>query len=219
VKPPIILLFEDIRRLIEALPEPTKSIVLLIVLASMRVGEVLALRWNDVLQDRIVIDERLWEGDLDEPKTMRGKRELPYDRQGLLLAVFGRAWERAKFRRPEDFVFSTRNGTPLERRNVLRHVKAAKQVGLQPQIDFRSFRTMHASLMRHAGARAEVVRDSMGHSEIPTSLEIYSKTWWSEREAAVSATVDLLMTAPAENQKSLPESRSMRFALPAAASA
>jgi len=220
VKPPIILLFEDIRRLIEALPEPAKSIVLLIVLASMRVGEVLALRWNDVLQDRIVIDERIWEGDLDEPKTMRGKRELPYDRQGLLLAVFGRAWERTKFRKPEDFVFSTRNGTPLERRNVLRHLKtAAKQVGLPPQIDFRSFRTMHASLMRHAGARAEVVRDSMGHSEIPTSLEIYSKTWWSEREAAVSATVDLLMTVPAENQKSLPEARSMRFALPAAASA
>jgi hypothetical protein len=36
VKPPIILLFEDIRRLIEVLPELTKSIVILIVLASTR---------------------------------------------------------------------------------------------------------------------------------------------------------------------------------------
>lgn len=55
------------------------------------------------------------------------------------------------------------------------------------------FRTMHASLMRHTGARAEVTRDNMGHSECATSLEIYSKTWWDERAAAVSAVVDLVM--------------------------
>ena len=33
----------------------------------------------------------------------------------------------------------------------------------------------------------------MGHSECPTTLEIYSKTWWDERAAAVSAVVDLVM--------------------------
>ena len=212
VKPPVILLFEDIRRVIEALPEPAKSVVLLIVLASMRVGEVLALRWNDVLEGCIVVDERIWEGDLDDPKTLRGKRELPYDRQGILAAVFDRAWKRSKHRKPDDFAFSTRNGTALERRNVLRHLKAvAKELGLPKEIDFRSFRTMHASLMRHAGARAEVVRDSMGHSEVPTTLEIYSKSWWSERQAAVSATVDLLLSGD-QKQAHHTEARAMRFA-------
>jgi hypothetical protein len=47
--------------------------------------------------------------------------------------------------------------------------------------------------MWRTGARAEVARDNMGHSECPTTLEIYSKTWWDERAAAVSAVVDLVM--------------------------
>jgi integrase len=86
-------------------------------------------------------------------------------------------WSKTKFRKPEDFVFATRNGTPTERRNVLRHLKAAaKELGMPKEVDFRSFRTMHASLMRRTGARAEITRDNMGHSECPTTLEIYSKT-------------------------------------------
>jgi integrase len=71
----------------------------------MRIGEVLALRWNDILRDRIVVDERLWEGDLDDPKTISGKREIPYDRRGILQAAVTRMWMSTKHRKPEDFVF------------------------------------------------------------------------------------------------------------------
>lgn len=195
-KPTILLAFPQIKALMEKLPEPTKTIVTLIVFGSMRVGEALALRWNDILGDRIIIDERLYDADLDDPKTLHGNREVPFDQQGIIKAAVTHIWKKTKFRKPEDFVFATRNGTTTERRNVLRHLKtAAKELKLPAQVDFRSFRTMHASLMRRTGARAEVTRDNMGHSECPTTLEIYSKTWWDERAAAVSAVVDLVMKA------------------------
>ena len=61
------------------------------------------------------------------------------------------------------------------------------------QVDFRSFRTMHASLMRRTGARAEVTRDNMGIRNVLPAQNIYGKTWWDERAAAVSAVVDLVM--------------------------
>ncbi len=193
-KPTMLLTSPQIKTMIEKLPEPTKTIVTLIVFASMRIGEALALRWNDILSDRIVIDERLYDDDLDDPKTLHGNREVPLDQQGIIKEAVTRIWNKTKFRKPEDFIFATKNGTPTERRNVLRHVKtAAKELKLPKEVDFRSFRTMHASLMRRTGARAEVTRDSMGHSECATSLEIYSKTWWDERAAAVSAVVDLVM--------------------------
>ena len=196
VKPPVLLTFPEIKLLIEHLQEPTKTIVILIVFASMRVGEALAVRWNDILNDRIVIDERLYDDDLDDPKTIHGNREVPFDQQGIITAALGGIWAKTKFRKPDDFVFATRNGTPTQRRNVLRHLKeAAKVLNLEKSVDFRSFRTMHASLMRRTGARAEVTRDNMGHSECATSLEIYSKTWWDERGAAVSAVVDLVMNS------------------------
>lgn len=193
-KPPVLLTYPEIKLVIDALPEPTKTIVILIVFASMRVGEALALRWNDILSDRIVIDERLYDDDLDDPKTLHGNREVPFDQQGIIKQALAGRWKESKFRDADDFVFATRNRTPTERRNVLRHLKAAaKELELGKTIDFRSFRTMHASLMRRTGARAEVARDNMGHSECPTTLEIYSKTWWDERAAAVTAVVDLVM--------------------------
>jgi integrase len=197
-KPIQLLTFAQIKAVLGHLPEPTKTIVTLIVFGSMRVGEALALRWNDIFEDRIVIDERLYDGDLDDPKTLRGNREIPFDLQGILRAAVSRIWAASKHRKADDFLFATRNGTPTERRNVLRHLKvAAKKLGLPKGIDFRSFRTMHASLMRRTGARAEVARDNMGHSEIPTTLEVYSRTWWDERASAVSAVVEMVMNADA----------------------
>jgi site-specific recombinase XerD len=99
--------------------------------------------------------------------------------RGALIGV----WERSKHRKAEDFVSATRLGTPTERRNVLRHLKeVAKEHGLPKRMDFRSFRTIHASLMRRTGLRPEVARANMGHSEIPMTLEGYRRTWWDERE-------------------------------------
>jgi len=60
---------------------------------------------------------------------------------------------------------------------------------------------MHASLMRRTGARPEVARDNMGHSEIPMTLEGYSRTWWDERRSAVSAVVDMVMNSNDNEQQ------------------
>jgi integrase len=56
VKPTVLLSLADIRQMIEGVQEPTKSMIMLIVFASMRPGEALALRWKDILRDRIVVD-------------------------------------------------------------------------------------------------------------------------------------------------------------------
>ena len=37
----------------------------------------------------------------------------------------------------------------------------------------------------------------MGHSEIPMTLEGYSRTWWDERASAVSAVVNMVMNSNA----------------------
>jgi integrase len=201
VKPPLVLSFREIRAHLGVLPDPARAIVTLIVFGSMRVGEVLALRWNDILRDRIVIDERLYESELDDPKTEHGKREVPLDRQGTLKDALARTWKKTKHKTPTDFVFCSRNGNTLERRNILkRQIKPkAKALGIPETIDFRSFRTMHSSLMGRAGARPEVIRDNMGHSDIDVSQNIYGRTWWEERVDAVSDAVTLLMTSGNES--------------------
>jgi integrase len=206
VKPTVILSLTDIRRMIEAVREPTRSMLMLIVFASMRPGEVLALRWKDILSDRIIVDERVYDDEFDEVKTDAGEREVPFDRYGFILNALKRMWEsNKKFRRPEDLVFANRVGQPLDRHNLLhRHVKpVAEKLGLSKDIDFRSFRTMHASLMRRFGARLEVARDNMGHAGNTGSitLDVYSKTWWDERVEAVTRVVEAVFTEPEQDKR------------------
>src|SRR5260370_36012891 len=105
-------------------------------------------------------------------------------------------WNASKHRKPDDLVFSTRKGGPLGRRNLLRHIKAAAaELGLPKTVDFRSFRTMHSSLMLREGARPEVVRDNMGHANIDVTQNVYGKSWWEERVDAVTRAVDAVSAA------------------------
>jgi site-specific recombinase XerD len=110
-----------------------------------------------------------------------------------------------KFRQPDDLVFANRVGKALDRHNLLhRHVKpVAEGLGLPKTIDFRSFRTMHASLMRRFGARLEVARDNMGHagSSGSITLDVYSKTWWNERVEAVNRIVEAVFAEPDQEEK------------------
>jgi hypothetical protein len=104
----------------------------------------------------------------------------------VILAAIQRMWaSNKKFRKPDDLVFANRVGRPLDRHNLLhRHLKpVAGRLGLPTTIDFRSFRTMHASLMRRF------------------TLDVYSKTWWDERVVAVTRIGEAVLTEPEEERK------------------
>lgn len=128
-------------------------------------------------------------------KTQAGERES----FGAIAGALRRTWERSKFHGPDELVFANKTGKSLDTHNLLhRHIKpAAIKLGLPQTIDFQSFRTMHASLMRRTGARPEIARDNMGHSETNMTLDGYSRTWWDERVDAVSRAVAAVFAEPA----------------------
>lgn len=204
-KPTILLPLATIGKLIDRLPEPTNTVVTLIVFGSLRIGEVLALRWRHIEADRITVEERLYEGEFDDVKTDAGERKVPFDKRGLMKGALVGRWNASKHRQRDDLVFGTRKGGPLGRRNLLRHIKAAAiQLGLSKAVDFRSFRTMHSSLMLREGARPEVVRDNMGHANIDVTQNVYGKSWWEERVDAVTRAVDAV-TIAAQNAEKEPK--------------
>ncbi len=131
-KPPVLLSKQDIRRVIDALTEPTKSIVTLMVVGSLRIGEVTALRWERIQLDRIEVVERFYEGEFDDTKTDAGRRSIPLDSHGILRGVLDATWQRSKYRKPDDLVFTNKKGGPVNRRNLLRrHLKpAVEKLGL-----------------------------------------------------------------------------------------
>lgn len=93
-------------------------------------------------------------------------------------------------------MFSTREGGTLERRNLCATSRPRlAKLGLSKAVDFRSFRTMHSSLMLRQGARPEVVRDNMGHANIDVTQNVYGKSWWEERVEAVTRAVEAVSVA------------------------
>ena len=211
-KPTILLPLATIGKLIELLPEPTKTVVTLIVFGSLRIGEVLALRWRHLHADRITVEERVYEGEFDDVKTDAGERQVPFDKCGLMKSALIERWKASKHRQPNDLVFCTRKGKgkggALGRRNLLCHIKAAAtKLGLSSAVDFRSFRTMHSSLMLREGARPEVVRDNMGHANIDVTQNVYGKSWWEERVDAVTRAVEAVSAAAQNAEKEAKEAK------------
>jgi integrase len=77
-KPPIVAL-DDLKSLLNELPEPSRSIAALIVLAGLRIGEMLALRWCDVdlIAGTLRVRQTVYQGVFDTPKTKRSRRVVP----------------------------------------------------------------------------------------------------------------------------------------------
>ena len=68
---------EQIKQLLTALPEPSKSVATLLVLTGLRIGELLALRWKNVDLDArtLRITETVYDGHFDSPEN---KAQCPF---------------------------------------------------------------------------------------------------------------------------------------------
>ena len=182
---------KQIRQLVEALPWPTKAIVILIIHGSLRFGEVAALRWRCLHNDRVEIRERFYDGEFDDTKTQAGYRDVPLD--AVMQDFLRQVWEMARFRKPGDLIFTAVNGSPINRRNLLRrHLKPTlKKLGL-PHCSFHDLRHLHSSLSMRVGASPEVTRDNMGHSSVEVTQNVYTGSWWEQRVAAIQGIADLI---------------------------
>jgi hypothetical protein len=100
--------------------------VILIVFASLCVGEILSLRWKRVAADRISGVERVYAGEFDDVRAEAGERDVPFDKLGMIATALRRTWERSKFHGIEDLVFANQVGNVLDLHNLLpRHIKPA----------------------------------------------------------------------------------------------
>src|SRR3989454_10947008 len=74
----------------------SRSIITVIVVGSLRIGEVAALRWERIHSDRIDVVERFYEGEFDDTKTDAGRRSIPLD-SGCSGCKFASLWNAKKY--------------------------------------------------------------------------------------------------------------------------
>jgi integrase len=189
---------EQLRLLLEKLPEPSKSVVWLLVFTGLRIGELLALRWQDIDLEAGVLRVRrtLYEGHFDEPKTRTSNRTVPLGPEGIAILT-SRKPEPAD---REALVFGSQKGTPLCRRNLSNRQLAptCKAVGL-PRITWHSLRHCNATLLDSVGTPLGTVQALLGHSSPEITREIYLHSLPAGARDAVEK-VEALLIGPKRTQ-------------------
>jgi integrase len=163
----------DVARGLAVLKLPGRVIVKLAVLAGMRPGEILALRWQCVKESHAVIQQRVYRGKVDTPKTVRSCRTVAFSAS---IKSDLAAW-RELARDPNGWVFpSERLTTPLWRDNVWKRSIAPiwSRIGLG-WATFQVMRRTHATLAKEAGADPKVTADQMGHG-VGVNLDEYTRS-------------------------------------------
>jgi integrase len=172
------------------IPEPYASMVFVAIYTGLRVSEVIGLRWNDLHNSAITVDERFCRGDWGAPKSDASNTTIAVNRCVIerihrlkLLTVEVRAgravrhYKVVKSDGPNDLVFqSVQKGLPMRDNNVLtRYLKpAGRQMGM-PWLNWRCLRTSHAVWLKLAGADVKDAQGQMRHSRASTTLDIYQQ--------------------------------------------
>lgn len=172
----------------------------LLVGTGLRPSEALALRWRDVDLAAGTLTVRRsvqWDKDkrkhvFNEPKTRSSRRTvpLPYG----LTRILAEHMESVGGAKPDDLVFTTRNGKPGGHRTIVQEAfkPALGRAGLDRSIRMYDLRHTHATLLLVAGVHPKVVSERLGHASVAITLDVYSHVLPGMQEQAAERLDDLL---------------------------
>jgi len=196
------LMPEQLKMLVGLIREPYATMVFVAMYTGLRVSELAGLKWEDIHEDSITIDERYCRGDWGAPKSESSNATIGVNRCVIerihllkLMIVEVRAgrsvrkYKVVKSDQPEDLVFqSVKDGKPIRDNNILiRFIKPAARSLDLGWINWRSLRTSHAVWLKMAGADVKDAQGQMRHSRASTTLDIYQQFVPERKPAASSA--------------------------------
>jgi integrase len=169
-----VLTAEQIRNVISAIPSEYQALALCIAITGLRIGELLALRWRniDFTNRRLSITHNLWRGRLVSPKTEASRRTLHLP--DALAEILQAHRSRSCWDSPEDFVFCSKQGKPLDpdylRKCVL--YPAMRAVEIEPgerTHGFHMFRHSAATIVEASTRDRALASELLGHTQASTT--------------------------------------------------
>jgi integrase len=160
----------QLRKVVASADSRHRLLVWLLGDTGLRVGEAVALTWNDIrFQDRrLAVRRRYYRGTLTPPKSRFGRRDIP-----LSHALTHALWRARQQSRGEDFVFSSRSGGPLNPRTAFGAVRLAGARAGVPWIGCHTLRHTCGTRLFRRGLNAKMVQLWLGHHSPAFSLATY----------------------------------------------
>lgn len=208
VREPRALTVEQAKRLIALLESPVREMALVSMTTSLNVSEMVGQRWkyvNLTAETRIVgnealppyslaVREQFYRGSWGTVKTKSRRRTVPLGASVIEALISFRQQQRHIG--PEDPVFCSRNGTPLNENNLMkRKLKpVAKQLGLD-WVSWHTFRHTHATLGEMIGMALSDRQAQMGHADTRMTMH-YTHTDLDRRRTSIERMAGLLVDPP-----------------------
>jgi integrase len=155
---------QDALRVRHAYTDKYRIIVGLLAATGVRVGELVALRcgddgehsgWNQT-DSSLIIRTSLWRGEEQKPKTLSSIRKV--DLSEPVNAMLAEYVKRTN-KKPGDYLFATRNGTPLSPSSLRKYVLVP--LGIP---GFHSLRRWRVSYLKSIGIPDSLLKSWIGHS-------------------------------------------------------
>ena len=177
--------------------------VVLAALTGTGESEVLALKWEDFETEAQTVQVRrsLYRGHLNDPKTEKSERVIPYGN------MVREALEhlRNSGRKTSDFLFVTGPGNLFTAQEVTKRVfRPLAETLKTPAFTWRSFRRSAETALHTAGVPLKVQQQILGHSD-PNITLLYADPNLSESRKATDQLDALLLPNVAKLQKQLQE--------------
>ena len=200
-KRPRILQVKDAWRILDALAQPYRTIVLIALCFGLRISEILGLRWTDfdfkrsaVLIQRSAVGKRL-----NKLKTECSQDEVPLER-GFIVEL--KKWQALCLESEGQWLFpSPATGRPLHADSIRADylVPTGLQLGLG-RIGFHTFRHTYRAWLDETGAPVGVQQKLMRHAHISTTMDQYGNASMEAKRKANRPVVQRLLKRTAGNE-------------------
>ena len=167
----------------------------------LRRSEVCGLKWDavDLRESRLRVIRTLHcingQGLVTaEPKTKKSRRTIALapETVQLLHGIRGRQMEHGFPTNDDSYVFIRPNGLPLIPQEVTKAFTGLVRAHSLPHMTFHGLRHAYATLGLLAGIDSKVVSESMGHSTITITMDLYSHVIGKMKEAHAATIANLL---------------------------
>jgi integrase len=176
---PDILTVEELGRMLEAMSVREYTLVVLDFGTGLRVSEMLALKWSDIVFDdsQINVQRKIYHGHIGDCKSEASKKPVAMDR---FLAETLMQWRgQTAYAAPDDWVFASpimggkQPYWPDRLRDLVQ--ETAKQLGIKKQIGWHTFRRTLSSLLIKNGNDIKTVQEMLRHATTRILLEVYAQ--------------------------------------------
>src|SRR6266852_8457054 len=179
---------EQVVQILQQLPEPSFTLLLLLVGTGLRVGEAMGLRGEDIDLNRKTLTVRrdVWHGKVNSPKYAASERVIPL---GPVLAEH----LRERMAGPGDWMFAGISGKPLDPKNlakrqlhpVLDHLKL-------PRFSWHRLRKLHSTYLGDLSVSPRIMQAQLGHADAALTLNVYTQVIPESQRRAIENLEGLL---------------------------